>query len=221
MIVSLSQRAVRCSHTMEQYNLERLHDYYLLQYEAVNLNFGNPFLCQSISRHRFWSLLNSDFSNHNTLFTTKVINLGSDNKPDDNSHSDASTPVSTSSFGHSVINKRGKTGYDVQKNLSGLMLSSQPSANSRKPFVPPGQTRKTDEESLDDDSIFNMYTALKARPLPLSSHAPPAHFQRRVTGAGSGHGIKRSKFKNPFKVCGREVKSQDNVEISRYVLKVF
>lgn len=115
------------------------------------------------------------------------------------------------------MNKRGKTGYDVQKNLSGLMLSSQPSANSRKPFVPPGQTRKTDEESLDDDSIFNMYTALKARPKPLSSHVPPAHLQRRATSAGSGHGMKRSKFKNPFKVCGHEVKSQDKVEISRFV----
>jgi len=154
----------------------------------------------------------ADFSPQNT----KVINLGSDNKSDENSHSDASTPVSTSSFGHSVMNKRGKTGYDVQKNLSGLMLSSQPSANSRKPFVPPGQTRKTDEESLDDDSIFNMYTALKARPKPLSSHVPPAHLQRRATSAGSGHGMKRSKFKNPFKVCGHEVKSQDKVEISRY-----
>ena len=107
--------------------------------------------------------------------------------------------------------------YDVQKNLSGLMLSSQSSANSRKPFVPPGQTRRTDEESVDDDSIFNMYTALKARPRPLSCQAPTARFQRRETGAGSGHGLKRSKFKNPFKVSGHEVKSQDKVEISRYV----
>lgn len=115
------------------------------------------------------------------------------------------------------MNKGGKTGYDVQKNLSGLMLSSQSSANSRKPFVPPGQKRRTDEESLDDDSIFNMYTALKARPRPLSCHAPTAHFKGRETGAGSGHGIKRSKFKNPFKVSGHEVKSQDKVEISRYV----
>ena len=153
----------------------------------------------------------------NTLFTTKIINLGSNDKSDDNSHSDAFTPVSTSSFGHSVMSKRGKTGYDVQKNLSGLMLSSQPSANTKKPFVPPGQTRRTGEESLDDDSIFNMYTALKARPKPLSSHAPPAHFQRRATGVVSGHGMKRSKFKNPFKVCGHEVKSQDKVQISRYV----
>lgn len=162
-------------------------------------------------------LLNSHFSNHNTLFTTKIINLGSDDKSDDNSQSNVLTPVSTSSFGHSVMSKRGKTGYDVQKNLSGLMLSSQPSANSRKPFVPPGQTRRTDDESLDDDSIFNMYTALKARHKPLSSCAPPAHFQRRATGSVSGHGMKRSKFKNPFKVCGHEVKSQDKVEISRYV----
>ena len=115
------------------------------------------------------------------------------------------------------MNKRGKTGYDVQKNLSELMLSSQSSANSRKPFVPPGQTRRTDEESLDDDLIFNMYTALKARPRPLSCHAPTAHFKGRETGAGSGHGIKRSKFKNPFKVSGHEVKSQDKVEVSRYV----
>ena len=115
------------------------------------------------------------------------------------------------------MNKRGKTGYDVQKNLSGLMLSSQSSASSRKPFVPPGQTRRTDEESPDDDSIFNMYTALKARPRPLSCQAPTAHFQRRETGARSGHGIKRSKFKNPFKVSGNEVKSQDKVEISRCV----
>lgn len=143
---------------------------------------------------------------------TKIINPRSD----DNSHSDASTPVSTSSFGHSVMNKRGKTGYDVQKNLSGLMLSSQPSTNSRKPFVPPVQKKTTDEESLDDDSIFNMYTALKARSRPLSCQAPTTHFKRRETGAGSGHGIKRSKFKNPFKVSGHEVKSQDKVEISRY-----
>ena len=97
------------------------------------------------------------------------------------------------------------------------MLSSQPSAESRKPFVPPGQLTRTEEESLDDDSMFNMYTALKARPKPMSSHAPPAHFQRRETGAGSGHGMKKSKFKNPFKVCGHEVKSQGKVEISRYV----
>lgn len=117
------------------------------------------------------------------------------------------------------MNKRGKTGYDVQKNLSGLMLSSQPSANSRKPFVPPGQTRKTDEESLDDDSIFNMYTALKTRPRPSSCQAPTTQFRRRETGAGSGHGRKRSKFKNPFKVSGHEVKSLDKVEISRYVLQ--
>lgn len=146
-----------------------------------------------------------------------MINLGCDDKSDDNSQSDASTPGFTSSFGHSVMNKRGKTGYDVQKNLAGLMLSSQPSANSRKPFVPPGQTRRADEESLDDDKIFNMYTALKTRPKPLSSQAPPDHFQRRATGAGSGHGMKRSKFKNPFKVCGHESKPQDKVEISRYV----
>lgn len=147
------------------------------------------------------------------LFATKIIDLGSGRKSDDDSQSHALTPVSTSSFGHSVMSKRGKTEYDVQKNLSGLMLDSQPSAKTRKPFVPPGQKRKTEEESLDDDSLVNMYTALKPRHKPQHSHAPSAHFQRKPTGAVPGHGMKRSKFKNPFKIRA----SQDKVEISRYV----
>lgn len=148
------------------------------------------------------------------LFTTKIIDLESGQKSDDDSQSHALTPVSTSSFGHSVMSKRGKTEYDVQKNLSGLMLNSQPSAKTRQPFIPPGQKRQTEEESLDNDSLVDMYTALKARPRSLTSRAPP-HFQRKATGAVPGHG--RSKFKNPFKIRGQEVESKTKVEISRYV----
>ena len=100
---------------------------------------------------------------------------------DDSSESNALTPASTSSFGHSVMSKRGKTGYDVQKSLSGLMLNSQPSAETRKPFVPPGQKRKVEEDSVDDDSLFNMYTAVRSRPKSLSTRAPP-NFQRKASG---------------------------------------
>ncbi|KAL9953298.1 hypothetical protein ACROYT_G040694 [Oculina patagonica] len=146
----------------------------------------------------------------------KIIDLGSGHKSDDDSQSHALTPVSTSSFGHAVMSKRGKTEYDVQKNLSGLMLNSQPSAKTKKPFVPPGQKKKSEEESVDDDSLVNMYTTLKPRHKLLYSHAPAAHFQRMLTGSVPGHGIKRSKFKNPFKIPGQEVKSQNKVEISRY-----
>lgn len=158
------------------------------------------------------------FSNDNLLFLTKIIDLGSGHKSDDDSQSHALTPVSTSSFGHTVMSKRGKTEYDVQKNLSGLMLNSQPSAKTKKPFVPPGQKKKSEEESVDDDSLVNMYTTLKPRHKLLYSHAPAAHFQRMLTGSVPGHGIKRSKFKNPFKIPGQEVKSQNKVEISRYVI---
>ncbi|KAJ7389055.1 Rad2 nuclease [Desmophyllum pertusum] len=144
---------------------------------------------------------------------SRIIDLESGQKSDDDSQSHALTPVSTSSFGHSVMSKRGKTEYDVQKNLSGLMLNSQPSAKTRQPFIPPGQKRQTEEESLDNDSLVDMYTALKARPRSLTSHAPP-HFQRKATGVVPGHG--RSKFKNPFKIRGQEVESKTKVEISRY-----
>lgn len=94
------------------------------------------------------------------------------------------------------------------------MLNSQPSAKTRKPFVPPGQKRKIEEENVDDDSLVNMYTALK--PKPVIPHAP-VDFQRKKTGALPGNGTKRSKFKNPFKIGGQQVESQDKVEISRYV----
>lgn len=151
------------------------------------------------------------------MFATKIVDLESGNKPSDDSQSHALTPVSTSSFGHSVMSKRGKTEYDVQKNLSGLMLNSQPSSQAKKPFVPPAQKKKMEEESLDDNSLFNMYTSVKTRYKPPYSLAPTAYLHRKATSAVPGQGIKRSKFKNPFKIRGQEVESQDKVEISRYV----
>lgn len=151
------------------------------------------------------------------MFATKIIDLESGNKPVDDSQSHALTPVSTSSFGHSVMSKRGKTEYDVQKNLSGLMLNSQPSSTAQKPFVPPAQKKRMGEESLDDNSLFNMYTSVKTKYKPLYSHAPTAHLQHKATGAVPGQGIKRSKFKNPFKIRGQKVELQEKVQISRYV----
>ena len=110
--------------------------------------------------------------------------------------------------------KKGKTGYDVQKNLSGLMLNSQPSAKTKKAFMPPAQKRKAEEESFDDESLFNMYTAVKARSSSSSIRAPPT-FQRKASGILPGRGIKRSKFRNPFKVGDQDGKSKDKGEISR------
>jgi len=146
---------------------------------------------------------------------TKIVDLESGDKYDDDSESNALTPASTSSFGHSVMSKKGKTGYDVQKSLSGLMLNSQPSAKTKKPFVPPGQKRKVEEDSLDDDSLVTMYTAVKARPKSFFSRAP-ANVQRKALGTLLGHGIKRSKFRNPFKIGDQDTESKRKGEISRY-----
>lgn len=98
------------------------------------------------------------------------------------------------------MNKRGKTGYDVQKSLSGLMLNSQPSANTKKPFLPPGAKRKVEEDDLDDHSLFNMYTAVKRKPKDLF-RGVPEKCKRKAPSQFVGSGIKRSKFRNPFKVC--------------------
>ena len=134
------------------------------------------------------------------------MDLGSGDKSDDDSRSNALTPASTSSFGHSVMSKKGKTGYDVQKNLSGLMLNSQSSAKTKQPFAPPAQKRKIEEDSLEDDLLFNMYTAVKIR--PMSSVI-------RKGSSTVGHGNKRSKFKNPFKVGSRGTESKEKGETSR------
>ena len=133
---------------------------------------------------------------------------------DDSSESNTLTPASTSSFGHSVMSKRGKTGYDVQKSLSGLMLNSKPSAETRKPFVPPAQKRKVEEDSVDDNSLFNMYTAVKTRPKTSSARAPP-NFQRKASGTLLSHGKKRSKFRNPFKIDDQDAESKEMGAISR------
>ncbi|XP_029187428.2 exonuclease 1-like isoform X2 [Acropora millepora] len=144
---------------------------------------------------------------------TKIVHLNSNEKSDDSSGS--LTPVSTSSFGHSVMNKRGKTGYDVQKSLSGLMLDSQPTANTKKPFLPPGAKRKAEEDDFDDHSLFNMYTAVKRRPKDLFGGVPEK-CKRKASSQCKGTGIKRSKFRNPFKVCdqGGDVNGPDGT--SRY-----
>ncbi|KAM7433475.1 Rad2 nuclease [Porites harrisoni] len=145
---------------------------------------------------------------------TKVLDLGSDGKSGDDVdiESDSLTPVTTSSFGHSVMSKRGKTGYDVQKNLSGLLLNSQQSAKTKKPFLPPGQKRKAEEDAVDDDSLVNMYTALKPRPMLTRA---PSNVERKGSST-LGHGLKRAKFKNPFKVNGQDMESKDKTEFSRY-----
>ncbi|XP_022800229.1 exonuclease 1-like [Stylophora pistillata] len=141
----------------------------------------------------------------------KIIDPGSGNKSDEDSQSRALTPVSTSSFGQAVISKRGKTEYDVQKSLSGLMLNSQSSAKTKKPFVPPRHKRKIEEESVDDDSLLNMYTVLK--PKHVIPRAP-VNFQRTKPGALSWNRPK--KFKNPFKISDHRVESRDQVKVSRY-----
>ena len=73
------------------------------------------------------------------VFTNDVVGEVS---TDDNCRARALTPNSLSSWGYPVMSKRRKTEYDVQKNLCGLMFDSQPSAKSRRAFVPPGQRRK-------------------------------------------------------------------------------
>lgn len=117
-----------------------------------------------------------------------------------------------SSFGHAVISKRGKTEYDVQKNLSGLMLNSTSSAKTKKPFVPPGLKRKIEEESVDDHSLLNMYTVLKPKNVIPRAQG---NFQRTKPGALSWNGTKKSKFNNPFKISDQRVEAQDEVKISR------
>lgn len=147
------------------------------------------------------------------LLFFQVLDLGSDGKSGDDVdiESDSLTPVTTSSFGHSVMSKRGKTGYDVQKNLSGLLLNSQQSAKTKKPFVLPSQKRKAEEDAVDYDSLVNMYTALKPRPmLTLAS----SNVERKGSST-LGHGLKRAKFKNPFKVNGQDTESKDKREFSR------
>lgn len=146
-------------------------------------------------------------------FFFQVLDLGSDGKSGDDVdfESDSLTPVTTSSFGHSIMSKRGKTGYDVQKNLSGLLLNSQQSAKTKKPFLPPGQKRKAEEDAVDDDSLVNMYTALKPRPMLTRA---PSNVERKGSRM-LGHGLKRAKFKNPFKVSGQDMESKDKTEFSR------
>lgn len=112
------------------------------------------------------------------------------------------------------MSKRGKTGYDVQKSLSGLMLNSQPSAETRKPFVPPGQKRKVEEDSVDDDSLFNMYTAVRTRPKSSSTRAP-SNVQRKASGTLLCPGKKKSKFKNPFKIDDQDAQPKEKGVISR------
>ena len=147
------------------------------------------------------------------FFVFQVLDLGSDGKSGDDVdiESDSLTPVTTSSFGHSVMSKRGKTGYDVQKNLSGLLLNSQQSAKTKKPFVPPGQKRKAEEDAVDDDSLVNLYTALKPRPMLTRA---PSNVEREGSST-LGHGLKRAKFKNPFKVNGQDMESKGKREFSR------
>ena len=147
------------------------------------------------------------------LFFFQVLDLGSDGKSCDDveNESDSLTPVTTSSFGHSVMSKRGKTGYDVQKNLSGLLLNSQQSAKTKTPFVPPGQKRKTEEYAMDDDSLVNIYTAVKPRPMLTRA---PSNVDRKGSST-LGHGLKRTKFKNPFKVNGQDMESKGKREFSR------
>lgn len=115
------------------------------------------------------------------------------------------------------MNKRGKTGYDVQKSLSGLMLNSQPTANTQKPFVPPGAKRKVEEDDLDDHSLFNMYTAVKRRPKD-SFRGVPEKCNRKASSQCVGSGIKRSKFRNPFKVCDQGGDVNEREGTSRWVL---
>ena len=147
------------------------------------------------------------------LLFFQVLDLGSDGKSGDDVdiESDSLTPVTTSSFGHSVMSKRGKTGYDVQKNLSGLLLNSQQSAKTKKPFMPPGQKRKAEEDAVDDDSLVNMYTALKPRPMLTRA---PSNVERKGSST-LGHGLKRAKFKNPFKVNGQDMESKGKTEFSK------
>ncbi|XP_068681697.1 exonuclease 1-like [Montipora foliosa] len=145
---------------------------------------------------------------------TKIVDLASSDKPIDSS--DSLTPTPASSFGHSVISKKGKTGYDVQKSLSGLMLNSQPSANTKKPFAPPGKKRKVEEDNLDDESLFDMYTAVKTRPKGFSCSLTENH-QRKASSTFVGRGLtKRSKFRNPFKVGDQGGDQNEKGEISRY-----
>lgn len=115
------------------------------------------------------------------------------------------------------MNKRGKTGYDVQKSLSGLMLDSQTTANTKKPFLPPGAKRKAEEDDFDDHSLFNMYTAVKRRPKDLFGGVPEK-CKRKASSQCMGSGIKRSKFRNPFKICDQGDDVNEREGTSRWVL---
>ena len=95
------------------------------------------------------------------------------------------------------------------------MLNSQPSANTKKPFAPPGKKRKVEEDNLDDESLFDMYTAVKTRPKGFSCSLTENH-QRKASSTFVGRGLtKRSKFRNPFKVGDQGGDQNEKGEISR------